>query len=97
MVALFGFGLGISNLRVDLIPKIGVWSFDSILPATFDESGRVETTAAFSLSRKFSGGGEVGLESEFGSFLMRAWYGVDVAFSLFGLLGTQSVTSNRFG
>ncbi len=80
--------------RIDILPRIGTWTFATQLP--IQEAG-VEEIGYFSLSNKLSTGIELGAEKNWQSVTARFWYGRDVALSLFGLLGSKSVTSDRFG
>ncbi len=84
--------------RIEIVSRVGYWSYSSRLPATYKEDGTVASASNFSISRKFSLGIEAALEKTWSSLLnSRLWYGRDVALSLFGILGTQSVTSDRYG
>ncbi len=80
--------------RVDLLPRLGGWSFATRLPILVNEEEKI---GSFSLKNKLSTGVEIGAEKDWDRLSARLWYGRDIALSLFGLLGSKSVTSDRFG
>ena len=86
------------HLLVDKItfePKVGVWTFKGVLPATVDDHGLIVDTANFKLNSTLSLGLEVGLEELSNWYLIRQWYRVNTGFSL--LKSSGRVVSNQFG
>ncbi len=81
--------------RVTAAPKLGIWTFDAVLPVEQDETGKVVQTAPFRLGTTASLALEVGLELLSDWYTLRGWYAIDSGFSLLKTGG--KVTSNRLG
>lgn len=91
-----GFDPGFLFDRVDVTPKIGMWTLSATLPTEKNEAGTTVSTSDFKFKKQFSFGIEAGLEWNSNFYLVRTWYGFDMALSL-GKFGGSAVKSNRFG
>lgn len=94
--ASFGFSPGWLIDRIDITPKIGMWSLVGDLAVRDPETDAVTGTEEFDFKQKFSLGLEAGVEWPRDDFLVRGWYGFDTALS-FGKYGGSNVKSNRLG
>lgn len=91
-----GFSPGFLVDRIDITPKLGMWTLSATLPTEKNEKGEAVAVSNFKFKKQFSFGVEAGLEWSSTFYLLRTWYGFDMALSL-GKLGGSAVKSNRFG
>lgn len=92
------FGLNLNRFvdRIEVTPKVGVWSFNANLPTTTDGGGNVTSVGSFDMQRAISMSLEVGAEWSSRRYSLRPWYSFDGALMNSGL-GTKQVTSSRVG
>ena len=91
-----GFNPGFLFDRIDITPKIGMWSLSATLPTEQNEEGITIGVSDFKFKKQLSFGVEAGVEWQSPIYLLRTWYGFDMALSL-GKYGGSAVKSNRFG
>lgn len=91
----FGYDLGSVVDRIDLTPKVGIWSFKSVLADAASDSAN-PIGIEFTLDSAPSLAIEAGAEWRRKSFTSRFWYSFDGA-GLLGRVTDRSVTSNRAG
>jgi hypothetical protein len=93
----WGWSPGFLVDRVDLTPKIGIWSLSATLPITFAEDGvSAVGVQTFETDRALGLAIEGGLEWISTWYLLRMWGAFDTALN-FGRIGAAGVTSQRFG
>lgn len=92
------FGLDLKKLvdRIDVVPKIGIWSFNARLVDSINSDGTPATTGKFQMARSFSLGIEAGLEWLSDWYTIRPWYSYDYANGK-NAASQKMVTSNRIG
>lgn len=92
----FTYNPGFLVDKLDLTPKLGVWTLNAVLPTEETAAGQVAATSRFEFKRQFGFGVEAGAELSSDWYVVRGWYGFDMALSL-GKIGGSSVKSSRFG
>ncbi len=82
--------------RIDLVPKIGQWTFNADVPVEVPGSDEI-IVKKFKLDTAISFGIESGMEMSVPWVLLRLWVGFDKALPLLANTGDGSVSSLKFG
>ncbi len=93
----WGWSPGFLVDRLDVTPKIGMWSLSATLPTAFAEDGITPLAVqTFATEKALGLAIEGGVEWLSTWYLLRAWGAFDTALN-FGRIGAAGVTSQRFG
>ena len=91
----FGLTMPLTHLRFELIPKLGIWSFKTVLPLSVNTAGLVVDTYQFEVKNVTSLALEAGTEMIYAEFKLRGWASIDAGVQLTGKKG--NVSSRRGG
>jgi hypothetical protein len=92
------FGMSLSHVfdRIDLTPKLGIWSIDAKLVTVLDENLIPIQTSNFNMSRGYSASLELGLEWNSSWYKIRPWASYDYAGAV-SKISRNSITAKRVG
>jgi hypothetical protein len=92
------FGLSLSRFvdRIDITPKIGVWSFNAKLVDSYNDDGTAATVGHFKIANGMSFSLEAGAEWLSNWYTIRPWYSYDYANAI-NSVTNKKVTSSRIG
>lgn len=83
--------------KVELTPKIGRIFLASKLPIEFDSDGKTVSTQQFEIRNQPSFSIEAAVERAAEFYTARLWYATDQALSFLPVLGSSSISAQRFG
>jgi hypothetical protein len=92
------FGLNLNRIidKIDITPKVGVWSFNAKLVDSHNDDGTAATVGRFKMARGISFSLEAGVEWLSNWYTIRPWYSYDYANAINSVKG-QKVSSSRVG